>query len=208
MPLPSERQLQALQLVINQAITLDPLATQRLEDLSGKRFRVECIDPEIDLIIAVDEQSVLLLTPDSDPVDTHISGDLSSYTKLLSSDDKAAAIINSGLQVKGDSANLLLLQEILANTELDWEYHLANVIGDLPAHLFGRASREALSWLKDTRPIFERHLKEFILEEAKLSPTQNEIDLFIDNNQKLRERTERVEAKLSRLQQQLEGPVE
>jgi len=207
MPLPNETQRKALQVVVNQALTLDPLASKRIKSLSGKRFQIDCSDPELSILISIKNDEVELLAADENPVDTHITGDLSAYTKLLGSEDKAAAIINSGLKVKGDSQNLLTLQEILANTNLDWEYHIANLIGDVPAHLIGRASREALSWLKSTRPVFERHLKEFILEEARLSPTKTEMEALISDIHTLKEKTERLEAHINKLKEK-KGLVE
>ena len=50
-----------------------------------------------------------------------------------------------------------------------------------------------------------RKLQEFILEEAQLSPTQQEMDSFISGVQDIVERAERIEARLARLKQQVHG---
>ena len=202
MSFPSERQLKALEAVVNQAIRLDPLTAQRLQKLAGKRFHIECTDPAADVLIAINEQAITLLPPDGKPVTSHLTGDLTAFVKLMSADDKAAALINADLRLQGDSQLLIELEEILSYIELDWEYQLAQHIGDLPAHLLGKLGRGSFNWLKQTQPIFMRHLQEYILEEARLSPTKQEIDRFISDLQALNEQVERLEARIERLKKE------
>lgn len=199
MSFPSERQLKAIEAIINQAIKLDPLARQRLEKLAGKRFRIESTEPVADVLIEIDEQTISIIPPDDQPVTSHLTGDLSAFTKLMSADDKAAALINADLRLQGDSQLLIELQEILSHMEFDWEYHLAQHIGDLPAHMIGKVGRNSANWIKHTQPVFMRHLKEYILEEAKLSPSKSELDGFITMIQNLDEQVERLEAKINRI---------
>lgn len=203
MAFPSERQWQMLARLVNQALGLDPLSRQRLQHLAGKRLRVECTEPALDVLIAVEADGIRLSAPDDEPVTTHLRGDLSAFAGLLSAEDKAAALINADVRLKGDSQPLIDLQHILAHLELDWEYHLAKIIGDMPAHLLGRVSRESIGWLRKTQPVFLRHLQEFIQHEAQLAPTPLEMDYFVNEVMALQERSERLQAKLQRLQQQL-----
>lgn len=195
-------QLRALSLLINQALSLDNQSQQRLQVLSEQYLRLECTKPAIDVLVAIDSQGKIQLSEaDETPVNAHLRGPLSSFMRIFADDDKASAMINSGLQLKGNSQLLLELAEILQSIDLDWEYHLAQIIGDLPAHLLGRISRQSTQWLSQTRPIFMRHLQEFVLEEAQLSPRRDELEQFIEQVQQLQLRSERLEAKIKRLQQ-------
>lgn len=195
-------QLQALSLLINQALSLDNQSRQRLLALSEQRLRLECTKPAIDVLIGIDSQGKIQLSDaDETPVNAHLRGPLSSFMHLFTDDDKASAMINSGLQLKGNSQLLVELAEILQTIDLDWEYHLAQLIGDLPAHLLGRISRQSTQWLSRTRPIFLRHLQEFVLEEAQLSPRRDELEHYIEQVQQLQLRSERLEAKIHRLEQ-------
>lgn len=195
-------QLQTLSALINQTLALDHLACKRLSQLAGKRLRLQCTEPALDVIISVDNIGQIALLPaDDQPVNTRLSGSLSAFMQLLASDDKASAMINSGLHLKGNSQLLLELGDILQQTDLDWEYHLSRMIGDLPAHLLGKISRHGQQWLGNSRPVFARHLQEFVREEARLTPHRDEIDQFITDVQQLALRTERLQARLQRLQQ-------
>lgn len=196
-------QLQALSTLINQALALDSLARQRLQQLAGKRLRLECTEPAMDVLVTVSRQGEISLSAaDEQPVNAHLSGPLSAFMQLLASEDKASAMINSGLHLNGNSQLLLELEAALRQTDLDWEYQLARLIGDLPAHLLGKISRHGQQWLSSNRPVFLRHLQEFIQEEARLTPDRQEIDQFIDEVQQLRLRSERLEARIQRLLQE------
>ncbi len=201
--LPSAAQLMALEAIINQALTLDPVAQQRLQLISGKSIRLECTEPAFDLAAEIEDSSLRLLQPEQleHTATSHLSGDLSAFSKLLSDDDKAAALINADLRLQGDSRLLIELQEILVNIDLDWEHHLAKIIGDMPAHFIGKIGRDSFNWLRSTQPIFMRHLQEYLVEETRLSPNKIELENFIQGVQELDERTERLQTKLTRLKQ-------
>ncbi|NRB37038.1 MAG: SCP2 sterol-binding domain-containing protein [Pseudomonadales bacterium] len=208
----NQAQLNVLQLLINKALKLDPLAQQRLNALAQKSLRIQCNEPDIDIVILVENESITLHVSElylnndeteKKSVTCHLSGNLSAYSKLLSEDDKAAALINSDLRLQGDSSLLMELEKIVSQVELDWEYHLAKLIGDLPAHFIGKRGRQSWYFLRATQPIFMRHLQEFILEEAQLCPNKLEMEQFIESVQSIEERSDRLQARIQRLQKRL-----
>ena len=202
----SHVRLAALASVINRALALDPLASARLQTLSGQCLRIECSEPPLDIVIDITGNGIALRTAQAaagEPVHAHLRGRLSDFVKLLGADDKAAAIINSDLHLHGNSQLLQQLADILQPIDLDWEYHLARLIGDLPAHLLGKLGRDSWHWLQQSRPVFARHLQEFVLEEAALSPGRAELDAFVDDVQALMLRSERLAARIARLRDSL-----
>lgn len=210
--LANQAQLSVLQGLINRALTLDPKAMQRLQKLDGKSLRIQCHEPGADVVIHIANEAINLSpsadfldsqTDDKKSVSCHLEGELSAYGKLLAANDKAAALINADLRLQGDSSLLIELEQILSQTELDWEFHLAKLIGDLPAHFIGQKSRQGWHFLRKSQPVFMRHLQEFILEEAQLCPDKITLEKFIDDVQSLDERTERLQAKIQRLTKRL-----
>lgn len=192
-------QLKALEKLVNQALVLDPAAREQLQLLAGKSVHIECTEPILHVVIGITDNGILLDPYEQQIVSSHLTGDLSAFTELLGAQDKVATLINGNLRLQGDSQLLMNVQKILQGIELDWEFHLAKIIGDLPAHWLGKLSRDSIAWLRSTQPVFMRHLQEFILEEAQLSPTRMEIEQFIDAIQSLVEKTERIEARLGRI---------
>jgi ubiquinone biosynthesis accessory factor UbiJ len=194
--------LQALSLVINRALELDALTSKQLSAFANQSLRIECSEPAFDFVLLIDERSKVQLSPyQAQTVTTHIRGHLSAFVQLAQSEDKASAMMNSGLYLNGNSQFLQDLSVVLQHLDIDWEYHLADKIGDLPAHLLGKLGRQGQAWLAQKQPLLTRHLQEFVLEETKLSPRHDELEQFIQDVQQLKFRTEHLEAKLQRLLQ-------
>jgi ubiquinone biosynthesis protein UbiJ len=197
----------ALERAINAALAMDPATRKRLQSLEDNCFLLECTEPAIKMYVLVTADGIRLpVVYDAKP-DTHLIGPLSEFITLATAKDKPSALVNSGVRLQGDSAPLIRLADVLADIELDWEGELAKLVGDVPAHLFGEASRQLLRFGKRTHDTFLRHLEEYLHEEARLLPTQREVEDFISDVQKLSQDVERCEARVKRLQQRLQEQI-
>lgn len=198
----SANQRLLLQQALNKAIKLDDSAKWQLEKMAGKTLRLQCTQPDFDIAIAVQDGFIELLAGDEiKNCDCHISGQAADFIALLNAEDKTAAMINSALNVKGDSQILITLQTIAQELELDIEYHLSRIIGDVPAHHLGQLGRHGQQLLQQGRPVFKRHLQEFLQQETKLIPTPDEFDRFVHSLSQTQTQLERIEAKLKMLLQ-------
>lgn len=193
----------ALERAINAALAMDAATTARLQTLDGSCFLLECTEPKLRLHVLVAHDRIRLpVVYDAKP-DTHLTGPLSEFITLATAKDKPSALVNSGVRLLGDSAPLIRLADILADIELDWEGEVAKLVGDVPAHMLGEASRQLLRFGKRTHATFLRHLEEYLHEEARLLPTRLEVEDFIHDVQKLAQDVERVDARIKRLQQHI-----
>jgi ubiquinone biosynthesis protein UbiJ len=195
----------ALESAINAALSLDPGTAKRLQSLDKQAFHLRCTVPAHEVYLVIRNQKIELHAIWEQEITSSLSGPATEFARLLSSKDKGAALINSALSLRGDSAALIKLQEILADIDLDWEGELARVLGDVPAHLLGQTARHLSAWSKQTSALFMRHLEEFLHEEARLSPSRLEIECFIKDIQQLTMDTERLEARINRLEQSLKN---
>lgn len=191
--------LTALEAAIAAALKLDPGTQQKLSQLDGLVFSIECTEPALHIYVAINKNALELRHQWEGRPTTTISGPATEFAKVIAAKDKGAALVNSGLSLIGDSQALLQLQEILADVDLDWENALSEVIGDVPAHLIGKTARHVSAWSKQARETFLRHLEEFIHEEARLSPSKLEMDDFINDVQKLAQDSDRFAARLEKL---------
>lgn len=194
--------LQAASVLINRALSADHISTLRLQQLAVQSIHIQCTEPSFELTLLIEKDgSLKLKTVDNldSPATTLIRGNLSGFLHLLQSDDKASAMMASGLYLSGNSQLLQDLSQIFADADIDLEWLLANRIGDVPAHFIAKAGRQGQQWLNDKQPLFKRHLQEFVLEEVQLVPRHDEVELFIEQIQELKQRTERLEAKIKRL---------
>lgn len=191
--------LAAAELAINQALRLDPLTCKALAELDDRIFAIRISDLDLELFIQIRASGIVLLSHFDGQVTTRISGPIKAYSQVLTSEDKASALINSELKLKGNSAPLIRLQEILADLDLDWEAHMAALIGDVPAHLLGQTARQLSKLGSRVRQAFLRHLEEYIHEEGRLSPGQLEVEQFYRDIHRLNVDTDRVAARIDKL---------
>ncbi len=200
------KQLIILQGVINRAIALDEKSSYRLKQLAGKSLRLECTEPQFDCLIHIENQHIVLVSVSEHEkndslkkpvVTTHIQGNLSAFFEIAAANDKAAALINADVRLIGDSQLLIDLQQALNFIDLDWEYQLAKLIGDIPAHWLGNFSRTSADHLSRLKPIFLRHLQEFLQQETRSAPLQSELDEWQKTLIQTRQQIDRVEAKVA-----------
>ena len=189
----------ALEAAINRALSLDPAVAKRLGELEGHVFHLACTAPAIDLYLAPAADAVRLKSFHDGEVTTSIRGTARDFADLATADDAAAALINGNIELIGDSAPLMALQRIVSSLELDWEAPLVNALGDVAGHQLAEALRGLFSWGRMAQSSLLRQVEEFIHEEARLSPPAAELEDFYEDVALLRQRVERMQAKLRRL---------
>lgn len=195
--------LAALERAINTALSMDTLTRARIGSLAGKVLRLQVTVPSLEVFVLPGEQGLRLAAHCEGPADCTVSGAASDFVALATAADKPGALVNGNLRVGGDSALLLELEQALRALDVDWEQRLALLLGDAPAHQLGRAVRGAARFGRTARDAFERHLEEFIHEEARLAPSRLEVEDFLADLRNLAGRAERLEAGLRRLSRRL-----
>lgn len=197
--------LAALERAINTALSMDNRSRESIAALSGKTLKVEVTVPELCAFLSPTAEGVRLVGHFEGRPDCTVSGATSDFVTLLLAADKPAALVNGKLKVSGDSALLLGLEKALSALELDWEQRLATLVGDVPAHQVGRFARGSAEFGRRARNSFERHLEEFIHEEARLAPPRAEVEDFFADVRALANRVARLEAGIRRLGRRMAG---
>ncbi len=197
--------LAALERALNAALALAPATRGELGKLSGKVFGIRASVPATSVYVAPDAAGVRLLTHHEGANTCTVSGAGSDFVALLGADDKAGALVNGNLRIEGDSSALIALARVLAGIEIDWERHLALVIGDVPAHQIGRTVRGSARWGRDAHASLLRQLTEFVHEEARLAPSRMETADFAADVQALAQRAARLDSALRRIGRRLDA---
>ena len=195
--------LATLEGLINRALTLAPRASAELAELEDCVFALECTSPALDIYLQPGRGRVRLMGFYDGPVTTRVRGAAADFTELAAADDPAASLINGALELAGDSAPLLELQQILGTLDVDWEAPLVDTLGDVVGHQLAEILRAGFSWGRQARVSLERQLEEFIHEEARLSPPRLELEDFYGDVQELSLRVERLESRSRRLRQKI-----
>ncbi len=196
--------LAPLEKAINALLALDPLAEERLARHHGKVIGVHLRGPEITLYFVPDESGRLQLQGaiEGEP-DALLSG---SPLDLLRSGDReegSGQLFSGRVSISGDTALAHDFGATLAGLDIDWEEPLSKLTGDLAAHEAGKAVRGAKRYAERTGERLARDLGEFLTEEAKLLPAPAEVEEFIEEVDRLRDDTERLEARIKLLERKL-----
>ena len=188
-----------LETAINRALTLDPATQKKLNRLDNHCFHLQCTAPALDIYLIPTGNEVRLCNYYEYKPDTALSGDAKAFASLLTSSDPANTLINSALQLHGDSQALITLQNIARELELDWEAPLASLFGDVVGHQLGKGIRSSVKFGKQLFNGLRRQAEDYIVEESNSVPARWEVEKFCNNVDQLAMRTERLAAKLARL---------
>ena len=196
----------ALEAVTNQTLKLDPTAYQRLSALSGQVFHIECNQPRFSIYLCPERDLLRFASYFEGVVTTAIRGSGAEFAKLATAKDPGGVLINSEIQLEGDSAPLIEMQRLLSELELDWEAPLVDTLGDVLGHQLANVFRALAQWGSKAKVNSTRQWRDFILEEAQLAPSKNEVESFFKANNQLTQQVDRVETKLRKIQRLLSGP--
>lgn len=185
-----------LESAINRALQTDLQTLARLQELNGKKVRLEVSDWNIFFYVIPKHNGVELRTKISGEPDTTISGTLPDLCRIGIAKDKHHAIKKNKLHFHGDAHVGIAMQQILSHLDIDWEEHLSQIVGDGPANIISKGVRQFMNFGKDIINSLQRNTSEFIHHEAKLSPTKNELDAFYKDVTQLRHAVDRLEKKI------------
>lgn len=185
--------------VVNQLLKRDPVTLQHLSSLSGKVIHLAFTWPQLDLYLLPHSEGLQIQASYPGEADVTLSGSMVDFVTLMTAKDKTDAMFGKTIAISGDSPLATRFQEILADARIDWEAMLGDVIGDLPAHQVALYMAWKQSWYKNTAQSLMLNLDEYLKEELRIVPTRPEAEAFYADVQKLREQSERLEAKIAKL---------
>lgn len=185
---------------LNQAVALAPTSHRELDSLAGTRLGIEISSVELTLYVEItDGPEVRLMSHCEAPTAAFVRGSIEDFASLATSDDPAAVLINSGIELEGSSASLIALQQIISRMEIDWEAPLVDALGDVIGHQIAEAVRRVFRWGEGARTSLKRQLSEYLLEEGRLTPPQAELEHFYEAVQSISMRVERAQSKVAAL---------
>lgn len=196
--------LAALESATNRALSLSTGGLEGLATLEDEVFAFHCTAPELDFYLHPGADGIRLTGIHEGPVTTHVTGAASDFAELAHSDDAAATLVNGDLRMEGNSAPLLELQKQLSTLDIDWEAPLVDTLGDVAGHELAQLLRQVFSWGKQASSSLTRQLREFIQEEARLSPPRLEVEDFYQDVHELGLRVERLQSRSERLRRKIQ----
>jgi len=191
--------------VINRLLAMDPDAGRRLQALSGRSLEVHLTGLALPLRLDFREAGIALALVEDG------QGPSPDATLRAAPGSLASLALSNGrrggreLEFRGDVGVIHEVRALFSELEIDWEEQLSRVTGDVVAHQVGNAVRGAGDWLRHAGETFLSNAGEYLTEERRSLPAAPEVEAFLADVDRLRQDTDRLQARVRRLRRQAGG---
>lgn len=191
--------ISGLETAINTALKYDPGTVRDLSELEGQVLLIDCSMPTMRLAIETNQQKIILHNNWDGEAAVTIQGTMVALVKMAVNASDTSSFANSGVQLSGNLETLHRLHKILSKLNIDWEAALADLVGDIPAHVIGSAVRKSAKVSSESLQRASSALVEVAQEEFEIIPSQNRFEQFKQDIRQMSADTDRIAARLSAL---------
>lgn len=195
--------LEGAETLINAALIKDPASKQALTKLEGQVLLVESTLPPLTIAIEPTATGIQLHDNWDGNVAVTINGTLIAMAAIAVNAKESISFSGTGVNVSGNLDTLHQLNKIMGDVDIDWEGALAEIIGDIPAHLIAKGIRNSAVIRKDIVTRASSGLVEVAQEEFNLTPSKNEFEAMIPDIRQLSADADRLAARVRRLYQKI-----
>lgn len=193
-----------LERAANRALYYAPVTRLQLTKLKGKSLAIELQRPNFPLLMAVGKRSLSFQNRWETPADVTIRGPAIALLRQIGREDiSPAELMQSGIEVEGDQQLAQQFLQVLRDLDLDLETALGDLIGDVAAHQISDLARVGFGWLKTTAKTVLNQSRHMIAEEKEWVLTPRKFQRFQSDVEELRADTDRLQARIRRLQKTL-----
>ena len=195
--------LSPLIVLLNKAVALDQQTTKRLQDFSGKTIQITLQPFALDYRLELTATGFMLLdtTDTESAADVHLTGTPIALLKALSQGHQGATHNIEDVDIQGDMELVQQLNTLLAQFTIDWEEQLSHLTGDVIAHQVGTQIQHGKQYLTQLSESCSSNISEYLQEESRQLPSQLEVKDFMHDIDTLRMDVDRLNARITRLQQ-------
>ncbi|MDM3871589.1 SCP2 sterol-binding domain-containing protein [Porticoccus sp. W117] len=193
--------LAGVEILINRALQHDPATRQRLSEMGITCLRIDITAPNLGFTVVSGGEQINLYSELEGEADVVVKGSANDLIAMALAEGDT--ITGRGVEVRGQLDRLQKLKAILSDLDIDWEGALAQIIGELPAHLAIKTAKATHRWQQQARPRVVAVAENFLKDEAQLTPNSEEMSQFASGVRTLSSDLERLNARVRRIQQQL-----
>lgn len=191
----------AVATALNNYLRLDPVALQQLAHFNDKVIAIELQGTGLTFYLLPSRDRIDVMTAYAGEPDTIISGTPLSLAEL-GFGDAHRTLFSGDVTIRGDVETGQAFKRLLDKMEIDWEEHLSRLTGDIAAHHLGDLVRGIRSWGKQALHTLGNNLAEYLQQESHALATDQDVAEFSNAVDRLRDDSERLQARISLLQQQ------
>jgi ubiquinone biosynthesis accessory factor UbiJ len=194
----------ALETALNHALSLDPDTQVRLATLDGRSVQLHLRGVDLALAITV-EGSRLKVGPAPDSSDLRVAATPGSLLSMLFRRHGDESMAPGKVDIAGDAELARRLEKLASGFAPDFEEAFTRTFGDVLGVPLANAVRDGLAHARDTASHLSQDGAAWLRDETRIALAAGEVETFLDEVDTLRERTERLDARLARLERARRG---
>jgi len=191
--------LERLEAVLNRNVAASRRAQSLARQLDGRVMSLTVDGTPIAIHFRAEGGRLAVSSRHDGTADASLSGTPIALLALAGAKAEGA-LRKGGVRIEGDAEVAQKFRDLLEQAQPDFEEELARVIGDVGARRIANVARDLLGWGRKAAGSFAGNVVEYLQEEGRDVPSRVEVDEFLEGVDRLRDDTERLEARLARLE--------
>jgi ubiquinone biosynthesis protein UbiJ len=192
----------SLEAAINRLLAADQDSGERLQRLDGRCVRLQLEDLAISLDFSFDPYRVAVTLAGEKEADTVVSGSLPALVAMAMPDESGRwGGPGSRVKISGDATLARDLERLFSQLDPDWEAGIARLTGDVLGYQLASGLKGFGQALKNTGLSLQEMAGEYLRSEQSPLAQTGELRQFSDEVDKLRDATDRLEARLRLLKE-------
>jgi ubiquinone biosynthesis protein UbiJ len=194
----------AIESALNRLLALDADARAEVVRLEGRRIELRMDAPPLAMAITVrDGRLVVGPAETENEPDLAVRGTLAGLLSQLPFLRPPGGSSAGQVKIAGDADLARRLQKLAERFDPDWNLPFTEVFGDVLGVQIAQGLRAALRGGRDTAVRLARHGAEYLTEESRDAVGRAEMEAHLDDVDALRDRAERLAARITHLQREL-----
>jgi len=194
----------ALETALDLYLKQDQQALRQCAALQGKIIGLDITGLGLSLYFFPGNDGIQVSSHYQGDVDTRLSGSPFGFARLALG-SREDTLFKGAVEIKGDTETGQQFQDLLANTDWDWEEQLSHITGDVIARQIGNMARRSRQFISSSHSTLRQDVSEYLQEEARVLPTPIEMDDFLEDVDQLRSDVDRLNARIARLLQTMDS---
>ncbi len=193
----------ALTLALNRLVALDPETREGIGKLEGRRIGVFVRGPQVAFSIAARHRTLQIEPPpnagdDGSANDFELNATPGSFLAMALDRDGDARPAGR-IEIAGDADLAQQVQRLARQYRPDVEAAFAAVFGEIIGTAIARALHDAARWVGQGARHFRDDTVDWLRDEARVTVPHPEMNVFLDDVDSLRERVDRLAARVRHL---------
>jgi ubiquinone biosynthesis accessory factor UbiJ len=187
-----------LETALNRALALDPETRAALAPLNGQRLQLHLESPPLAMELRVDGEALRVGPAQGEEPDLSVRAGIGALLGQLPFLKASGATPVGKVRISGDAELARQLQRLAEGFDPDWEQPFADALGPVIGPQVAKAVRAGLREARVQGAVFAKAGADYLTEESRDLVPKAEQQAFFDDVDALRDRVERLAARVAR----------